>query len=151
MIRKYGPIAGAVCGLAILAGMCTAQEPKDKGSSVGDKVDSAVQSLKKGARDAGDAIREQYHKMRTSVHDMGVSARIYGRLHWDKALTDAKIDIDVRKDGMTTLTGTVADLKAKTKAVDLARDTVGVSEVVDRLTIAPTPTPADSTTPGKTP
>ncbi|MHC5541669.1 BON domain-containing protein [Singulisphaera rosea] len=151
MIRKYGTIAGAVCGLAILAGVSLAQEPKGTGSSVGEKVDNAVQSLKKGARDAGDAVRDQYNKMRTSVHDMNVSARIYGRLHWDKALADAKIDIDVRKDGMTTLSGTVPDLKAKAKAVDLTRDTVGVSEVVDRLTVAPTPTPVDSTSSSKTP
>jgi osmotically-inducible protein OsmY len=104
---------------------------------VGDKVDGAVQSLKRGARDAGEAIREQYAKARTSIHNMGVSSRVYGRLHWDKALNTARIDVDVLQDGVATLTGSVADAAARAKAVELTGDTVGVTKVVDRLAIVP--------------
>jgi osmotically-inducible protein OsmY len=131
----------------LVAWTCSAQEPKGSTSGVGDKVDSAVQSLKKGAREAGDAIREQYNKMRLSVHNMGVSGRVYGRLHWDKALTDAPIEVDVRQDGVATITGTVPNVKAKVKAIELTRETVGVTQVIDRLTTRPTTavTPAPAT------
>ena len=64
-----------------------------------------------------------------------MSARVYGRLHWDKALNGSKVDIEVTEGGHTTLTGVVADAKAKAKAVELTRDTVGVTQVVDQLTI----------------
>ena len=39
---------------------------------------------------------------------------------------------------MITLTGTVLDARAKVKAVELTSDTVGVTEVVDRLTVQTT-------------
>ena len=80
---------------------------------------------------------------------MGVQSRVYSRLHWDKDLNDAKIDLEF-KDGTATLRGTVKTVKAKAKAVELARDTVGVDRVVDQLTIEPDPPgdradPADKT------
>jgi osmotically-inducible protein OsmY len=147
MMRKFGTLAGAFLGVALMAATCTAQEPKAKGSSVSEKVDSAVQSLKKGAHEASEAIRDQYNKMRTSVHNMGVAGRVYGRLHWDKALADAKVEVEVRKDGVAVLTGTVPDTRAKTKAVDLTRDTVGVTQVLDQLTVGTgTSTTTETTT-----
>ena len=90
-------------------------------------------------RKAGDAAREQFAKARTSVHNMGVESRVYGRIHWDKALNDASIELTATDDGVITLNGTVADAKAKTRAVDLTRETVGVSKVVDQLAVRPTP------------
>jgi osmotically-inducible protein OsmY len=72
---------------------------------------------------------------------MGVEARVYGRLHWDKALYDAKIDLEARKDGVLTLRGTVPDAAARAKAVALARETVGVTEVIDQLTLGTTTPP----------
>jgi len=133
----------SLAGLVLSAGLLAAwtggaQEPQPQPKpTVGDKVDSAVQSLKRGAKDATEAVRQQYEKARTSVHGMGVSARVYGRLHWDKALTDAKLDVDVR-DGVATLSGTVGDAVARAKAVDLTKDTVGVNRVVDRLVVQTT-------------
>jgi len=142
MTSKHGSLGVAVLGLALAVGTCGAQEPKDKGtgSTVSEKVKGAVQSLEKGAKEAGEALRDQYNKMRTAVHDMGVAGRIYGRIHWDKALTDAKIDVNVRKDGVVTLTGTVPDTKAKVKAAELARDTVGVASVIDKVVVTPAAT-----------
>jgi hypothetical protein len=135
MRRKYGALAGVLVGVLLMAAYASGQQPK--GGTVGDKLDSAVQSIKRGAQEAGAAVRDEYNKMRASVHNMSVSSRIYGRLHWDKVLTDRKIDIEMRKDGVAVLTGAVPDAKAKMKAVELTRDTVGVNDVLDRLTIAP--------------
>jgi hypothetical protein len=113
-----------------------AQDP-DTGKKIGEKVDSAIQDIKSGLRKAGDAAREQFAKARTSVHNMGVESRVYGRIHWDKALNDATIELTTTEDGVITLKGTVADAKARTKAVELTRDTVGVTKVVDQLAIRP--------------
>ncbi|WP_422929432.1 BON domain-containing protein [Singulisphaera sp. PoT] len=154
MTPKFASLSAAVLGLA-LATNAFAQDPKDvpqeetKSTSeiVGEKVKNAVQSIERGAKDAGDAVRGQYNKMRTSIHDMGVAGRIYGRIHWDKALADAKIDVDVTKNGVATLTGTVADAKLKAKAADLTRDTVGVTSVVDKVVISPTTTINDAPAP----
>ncbi len=68
---------------------------------------------------------------------MGVVSRVYGRLHWDKALTDATITVDSREDGVIVLRGSVADSAAKSKAETLTSETVGVTSVVNELGIAP--------------
>src|SRR4051794_33484285 len=115
-------IAGAVLGAALVASTCVAQEPKPNATDVGKKVDSTVDSLKRRAAEAGDAIRDQYDRARAAVHNMGVSARVYGRLHWDKALNPYKIDVDVKQDGVATITGTVGDSAARIRAVDLTRE-----------------------------
>jgi hypothetical protein len=117
-----------------------AQQPKGTGEAIGDTVDNVVQSIKRGARTTAETVQEQYHKAKASVHDMGVQARVYSRLHWDKELADSKIDLEF-KDGTASLRGTVKSLLARTKAVDLARDTIGVDRVEDHLTIEPA-TPA---------
>ena len=144
-------LAGSLLGIALLVAPCVAQEPKGAPKEAepksGGTFDNAVKSIRRGAQEAEDALKEQYAKARTAVHNMGVSARVYGRLHWDKALNDSKVDIEVTENGHTTLTGVVADAKAKAKAVELTRDTVGVTQVVDRLTITPPPT----TTPAEKP
>lgn len=138
---------GALLGVAVLAWACLgqAQQP-GAGQRAGQKVDEAVKSLKRGAREAGASLAEAWRKTKSSVHEMGVASRVYGRLHWDKALNKSEISLDVNPDGVVTLRGTVADAAARAKAVLLARETVGVSRVEDRLTVASS-TPAAGANP----
>jgi len=155
MLRKSWVIVPAALGLAFAVGTWgAAQEPKDlpptpppqqprgTGEAIGDTVDNVVQSIKRGARATTETLQEQYQRARTTVHDMGVQSRVYSRLHWDKDLYDAKIDIEF-KEGTAILRGTVRTLQAKAKAIELARDTVGVDRVDDHLTIEPA-SPADA-------
>lgn len=139
MSLKMGRLAGLMLGVLLVFAWTGAAQDNPPKSTVGEKVDNAVKNLKKGAQEAGDAVRQQYEKARAGIHNMSVAARVYGRLHWDKALHGSKVDVDVHKDGVATLTGTVADLTARAKAVELTRDTVGVASVVDRLSVQ-TPT-----------
>jgi len=148
MSLKQWNLAVPLVGFTLAASACLAQTPpkndapppaeKPVGERVGEKVDGAVQSIKKGVSSAGEAIRDQYEKARTSVHNMSVGARVYGRLHWDKALVNDKVEVDVQKGGVAVLTGTVGDAKARAKAVELTSDTVGVTKVVDQLSILTT-------------
>jgi osmotically-inducible protein OsmY len=106
------------------------------------KLDSAAQSIKREARSAADALKEQYHRARESVHGLGEHGRVYARLHWDKHLQGARIEITV-KGSVATLTGTVPDAKAKAKALELTQDTVGITDVVDHLTVSTVKSEAD--------
>jgi hyperosmotically inducible protein len=149
MPRKFWAIVPAALGLALAAGTRgIAQEPKDlpptppaqqpKGATetINETVDSVVQGIKRGAKATTDTLQEQYQRARNSVHNMGVQARVYSRLHWDKELADARIDIEF-KDGTAILHGSVTTLNAKAKAIELARDTVGVDRVDEHLKIEP--------------
>jgi hypothetical protein len=136
MRKAYG-IAAAVSlafGVAWWGGVGRAQQ-EGAGEKAGEKLDSVGRKIKRSLDKAEEAVRESFHKTRESVHSMGVAARVYGRLHWDKALHDCKtLHIKV-EEGVATLTGSVPNAEAKAKAVTLAADTVGVNKVIDELTI----------------
>lgn len=128
-------VAAVLAVVALLADRALAQEP-GLGRKVGDKLDEAGAAIRRDVGKAGDAMREGFHKAKASIDAMGVEARVFGRLRWDKALDGASIDVTASRDGTVTLTGAVADAPAKAKAVRLAADTVGVARVVDQLTTA---------------
>jgi osmotically-inducible protein OsmY len=149
MLRKSWVLVAAALGLGLTLGIgsrgtgdeqkdqppaTTAPQPKSTGEVISDKVDKAVQSLKKGAQSASETVKEEYNKARTAVHDMSIHSRVYSRLHWDKDLAGCKIDPQVH-EGAVTLQGTVKSLQAKAKAVLLTRDTIGVERVDDRLSV----------------
>jgi hyperosmotically inducible protein len=115
-----------------------AQEPQPKPTiteKIKAKAGSAVESIKKGAASAEEAVREQYLRARSAVTKMGIEARVYARIHWEKALATSKVDLAAPKEGVIALNGTVVDERARAKAVELARDTIGVTQVIDNLTV----------------
>ena len=110
------------------------------GEAIGEKLDAAGRNLKSGLKSAGKEIKEQFASVKTSVENMGVESRVYSRIHWDKALSDATIELSTSQDGVITLDGTVATSRAKSHAAQLAQDTVGVTKVIDRLAVRPAAT-----------
>jgi hyperosmotically inducible periplasmic protein len=135
MRNTYGIAAAIALGLGVAwwGGVGRAQQ-QGVGEKAGEKLDEIGRKLKRGIDKAEDAVREGFHKTRDSVHSMGVTARVYGRLHWDKSLHTSTLNIKV-EDGVATISGSVPTAEAKTKAVTLAAETVGVTKVVDELTI----------------
>jgi hyperosmotically inducible protein len=63
-----------------------------------------------------------------------LTSKVKTRLLADRTIPGLKIDVDTR-DGVVTLTGTVASETEKTKALRIARETEGVQKVVDELKI----------------
>jgi hyperosmotically inducible periplasmic protein len=133
--------AVAVCFLSALA---AAQAPQPQppqpqpqpgtASQIGEKID-------RGLNQIGAELSQAWAEARKSVEKMGVQGRVYGRLHWDKALEGAKLEISVRDNQVVVLSGNVANAAAKQKAEQLASDTIGVNSVVNELAIAGTASP----------
>jgi len=71
-----------------------------------------------------------------SQTDPGVTTAVKAKLATDDTVKAYKIDVDT-KDGVVTLSGTVDTAEAKTRAVEVARTTKGVSRVEDQLSVAP--------------
>jgi osmotically-inducible protein OsmY len=130
-------IIPAVAALGLAWGYSGRAQDPSTGQKVGEKFDEAVQDVKSGLKRAGNSAKEQFGKAKTAVNNMTIESRVYGRIHWDRALNDANIDLTTTEDGVITLDGTVADAKAKLKAVTLTQETVGVTKVVDRLAVRP--------------
>lgn len=71
-----------------------------------------------------------------SQSDPGITTAVKSRLAADDTVKAYKIDVDT-KDAVVTLKGTVDGADAKTRAVEVARATKGVTDVVDQLTVTP--------------
>ena len=130
-----GVAAALILAPAAWAPAAPQQETKTTTQTVKEKLGDAVSTIKKEAASAGEAIKDQFAKAKNAVRAMNIESRVYARLHWDKALTGAKIDLHAPKPGVIALTGTVPDAKARARAVELTNDTVGVTQVEDRLTV----------------
>jgi hyperosmotically inducible periplasmic protein len=121
-------------------------------ASFGQQVGDAVDSLKKGVNDAAQTVEAEYAKARDGIQSMGIQARVYSRLHWDKDLAEASLTVNTPTPGVVSLSGNLANAAAKTKAVRLAEDTVGVTKVLDQLSLtAPTVSTPPVTTPATAP
>jgi osmotically-inducible protein OsmY len=68
--------------------------------------------------------------------DAGITASVKAKLVEEPTVKAYQIDVDT-SDRVVTLSGTVATSAAKDAAITLARQTDGVRDVVDRLTVDP--------------
>ena len=116
--------------------------------SVGERVGESVE---RGLTKLGEKVRKTWADFRRSVDELSVQGRVYGRLHWDKAIGSAPIEISVKDENVVTLSGSVPNEAARQAAVKLANDTIGVRQVVDHLTIGATNTTTTTTTTTITP
>jgi osmotically-inducible protein OsmY len=88
-------------------------------------------------KSGGSELRQSWQDVRQQVAQFGLRGRVYARLHWDKRLQGANLDVDARDSQTVVLRGTVRDAAAKQKAVELARETEGIDNVIDELVVAP--------------
>jgi hyperosmotically inducible protein len=72
--------------------------------------------------------------------DPGITTAVKAKFAADDTVKAYKIDVDT-KDRVVTLTGAVDSSAAKERAVQIARATDGVNNVVDNMTVAPGATP----------
>jgi len=76
-----------------------------------------------------------------SATDPGLTTAVKTKLAADDTVKAYRIDVDT-KDAVVTLKGAVDTAASRARAVELARNTEGVRDVVDQLTVTPGVTPA---------
>lgn len=75
-----------------------------------------------------------------SASDPGITTAVKTKLAADDVVKAYRIDVDTTQ-GVVTLSGAVDTPAARERAVQLARNTEGVTNVVDNLTVTPGTTP----------
>jgi len=91
----------------------------------------AGEKLDRAARPVGDAASP----LRGSLGEHSAAARADSRIRHDRYLAGHRFT--VRGEGpIVTVTATVPDASMKTRALDLARSTVGVEDVIDEVKVA---------------
>jgi osmotically-inducible protein OsmY len=116
-------------GVAAKAG----EKIDEVGRAIKSEISAAEDAVRERLSKTGETLREGFARTRVSVHEMGLVSRIYGRLHWDKALQSSTLILKA-EDGIVTVRGIVPDDAAKEKAITLIKDTVGVFSVNDQRT-----------------
>jgi hypothetical protein len=89
------------------------------------------QKLSAGLGEAKESLEVGWQGV---VPAMGLEARVAARLHWDKALAGAAIEVKASGSEIE-LTGTVKDQTQQHRAAELTEATTGVEKVVDNLQI----------------
>ena len=88
------------------------------------------------ARETGAAIGEKVavgaNQAQRAVGEASLTAKIKAKMALDDAIDADAIDVDT-EGSVVTLSGSVRSEDERTRAVRLARETEGVTQVVDRL------------------
>ena len=108
------------------------------GGAVVDRDRSDVVDLDR-ARDAGARIGERVavgaSRAERLARNAGLTTKIKSKMALDDLVKARTIDVDTN-GGTVTLSGSVESAAERDRAVQLARETDGVTSVTDRLTIA---------------
>jgi hyperosmotically inducible protein len=83
----------------------------------------------------GEAVAEGANEAQRAAEAGTITAKIKAKMALDDRVKAAKIDVDTA-GSVVTLSGRVSSDAERARAVQLARETDGVTSVVDELTIA---------------
>jgi hypothetical protein len=115
------------------AGTTIAERPTGTtGSPIG--IDRA-RARETGAK-VGEKVAIGLNEAEHALANASLTAKIKSKMALDDAIQARRIDVDT-SGSVVTLSGTVRSSSEHSRALQLARETEGVTRVVDRLTVAP--------------
>ncbi|SRR5260370_32767159 len=123
--------AFAVLAVTSLAGGCSSQDSEGL-KRVCHKATERGQDLTGGSH---SKLATTWQALRGSAGANAIDSRVAIRLSWDKTLAAADIRVTVSEPGVVKLEGTITDQGQRGRAVELAKATQGVTDVVDALEI----------------
>jgi osmotically-inducible protein OsmY len=121
---------GLALGLALA--MCGCSQDADRMARVCHKTAAKFDGVTESMR---DKLQNGWGAVRGSVSESSLDSRVALRLRWDTDMAGAEVQVRLAGPSTVELRGTVADLSQRTRAVQLARTTTGIENVLDALTI----------------
>lgn len=104
-----------------------------------DEVGTTGTAIAERAREAsaglGDRAAETAGQAREALEDGALTAKIKSKMTLDDTLDGSRIDVDT-SNRVVTLSGAVLTPAQRERALQLARETEGVRNVVDRLKVS---------------
>lgn len=104
-------------------------------SGTGDPVDT-TKAREVGA-EVGEAVATGANEAKRATEDAATTSKIKAKMALDDLVKAANIDVDT-VGSTVTLSGRVSGAAERARALQLARETDGVTSVVDHLTVAAT-------------
>jgi hyperosmotically inducible protein len=113
----------------------TLSPPASSGGIDAERVrEKGAELAEKGAAAAKTAAKTVAEQTGQAMDNAALTAKIKSKMALDDYVKARAIDVDT-SGSIVTLSGTVHSERERERAVSLARDTVGVSQVVDRLQV----------------
>ena len=91
-------------------------------------------SARKLGADVGERAAQATQTIGDLASDTGLTAKIKSKMALDDHVRARTIDVTTT-GGIVTLTGTVGSVVERNQAIRLARDTVGITQVIDRMDV----------------
>jgi len=98
-------------------------------------LNRAGQALDNAGRTIRQEVENGVARTEMAVQSRDLAAMVVNRVRGDKRLTSSAIQMEVRPDGSVVLRGSTVDATARNVAVELVENTIGVTAVVDELTL----------------
>lgn len=138
-VRKYDVKVKVDGGVATLSGDVATAAQKAEAEKLA-KVDGIARVQNEIAidpdedRSLGERMKAGMSKTGEKISDAWITTKVNWFFVGEDTLKGSRIDVDT-KNNVVTLSGTVTSQAGRTRAVALAKQTEGVKEVVDRLTV----------------
>jgi osmotically-inducible protein OsmY len=100
----------------------------------GDRVDTARERARAAGAEIGEKVAVGAQKAGETLDEAGLTAKVKSKIALDDTLDGSRVQVST-DDNRVTLTGTVINEVQHRRALDLARETEGVSSVVDHLSV----------------
>jgi len=121
---------GLVLSLALTS--CGCNQDADRLARIFHKVSARFDGVTEGLR---DKLHNGWGAVRSSVSETSLDSRVSLRLRWDSDMAGSDVQVRLTGSGVVELTGVVADLTQRRRAIELAGTTFGVENVLDRLRV----------------
>ncbi len=138
-VRKYDVKVKVDGGVATLSGDVATAAQKAEAEKLA-KIDGIVRVQNDIAidpdedRSLGERMKAGMSKTGEKISDAWITTKVNWFFVGEDTLKGSRIDVDT-KNNVVTLSGTVTSQAGRTRAVALAKQTEGVKDVVDRLTV----------------
>ena len=128
--------------VATIGAGCTRSETEHAEAQAKRAGEEATAALEHAGEDVKEGAEQLGQQAKPLLDDATLTAKVKAKLAADPEVTAYTIDVDTR-DHVVTLSGDVPEAQ-RAEAEKLARDTEGVSSVVNRLTVGNAAAPAAS-------
>lgn len=118
--------------LSMMLMMCGCSQDADRLARVFHKASAKFDGVTEGLR---DKLHNGWGAVRGSASETRLDSRVALRMRWDSDMAGAVVQVRLAGPGVVELTGDVADLTQRRRAVELANTTAGVESVLDRLRV----------------
>ena len=133
----------ATLALAGAVTACTKTETERAEDKVREAGEETSAALERAGEELKEGAAEVSERAQPLVEDAALTAKVKAKLAADPQVAAYTIDVDT-VNHVVTLSGSVTSAEESAEAEKLARDTEGVTQVVNRLTVGGAPPPAAS-------